>query len=118
AAADAFTRDIGQAVENAKKYFADEAKRQKEIRDAVSKGPESIEVGSEGAASFMADAVNARIGAMSAPERPTPGEQEILKQAAKEFEEIRRQTAEQTRQTAALRQLITTVEQHAVKRAR
>lgn len=118
AAADAFTRDIGKAVENAKKYFADEAKRQKEIRDAISKGPESIEVGSEGAAGFMADQVNARIGAMTAPERPTPGEEQILKQAAKEFEEIRKQTAEQARQTVALRQLITTVEQHAVKRAR
>jgi hypothetical protein len=77
AAEDAFTKDIEQAMAAAKQYFEQERQRDNERRKAIAAGPSSMEFGSAGAAKFMADQANARIGAAAVPDRPTPGEKAI-----------------------------------------
>lgn len=117
--AETFDRDVANARKAAMAYFEKERQRDAKMRSDVAAGPGAgMEVGSAGAAKYMADQMNQAIGAAAVPDRPTPGEREIIAQAMKELEEARKQTAEASKQTAAIKQLATTIEANAVKRAR
>ena len=78
----AFTVEVSSAIKAAKDYFAAERQRDNERRKAASQGPSSIEVGSAESAKFRADMVNQRIGAAAVPDKPTPGEAQIVQKAA------------------------------------
>jgi hypothetical protein len=116
---DAFKKDVANAMAAAKKHFEIEKQKEKAMRDAVSKGPGAgMELGSSEAAKFMADQVNAAIGTAAVPEKPTPGEAELLEEARKQFAEIQKQTALQKHQEERLAGILTAVENNGFRRVR
>ena len=78
-----------QAADAAIRHFEQQRQKQMEMRSAVAKGPSGFEVGSSEAMRFLAEQSNALIAAIAAPVDPTPGEEEIAKQAEKEMERQR-----------------------------
>jgi hypothetical protein len=66
------------AMSAAREHFAEQKRLDDKRREDASRGPGAgMEVGSADAAKFMADQVNAAIGAAAVPPTPTPGEKEI-----------------------------------------
>jgi hypothetical protein len=74
-----------QAADAAIRHFEEQRRKQMEMRSAVAKGPSGFEVGSSEAMRFLAEQSNALIAGIAVPDQPTPGEEEIAKQAEKEM---------------------------------
>jgi hypothetical protein len=73
-----FESEVKSAMQAAKAYYEEQRRMDERRRADVAKGPGAgMEEGSAAAAKFMADQVNAAIGAAAVPETPTPGEKEI-----------------------------------------
>jgi len=73
-----FEAEVKSAMAAAKSYYEEQRRQDEKRRADVAKGPGAgMEEGSAAAAKFMADQVNAAIGAAAVPETPTPGEKEI-----------------------------------------
>jgi hypothetical protein len=73
-----FESEVKSAMQAAKAYYEEQKRMDEKRRADVAKGPGAgMEEGSAAAAKFMADQVNAAIGAAAVPEKPTPGEKEI-----------------------------------------
>jgi hypothetical protein len=73
-----FESEVKSAMQAAKAYYEEQKRMDEKRRADVAKGPGAgMEEGSAAAAKFMADQVNAAIGAAAVPETPTPGEKEI-----------------------------------------
>jgi tape measure domain-containing protein len=119
AADDAFAKSVEQALAAARRHFDDEAKRAKQMRAEISKGPGAgMELGSAEAVRFMADQRNAQIGAAAIPERPTPGEDAIRREAEKQFIEMQKQSAKQDQMLATLRESLSVARNNGFKRIR
>jgi hypothetical protein len=109
--------EMSSALKAAQDYFAKERQADDKRRQEVSKGPGSgIEAGSQQAAKFMADQVNQAIGAAAVPDKPTPGEDALLKESKRQFEEMQRQSRQHDQQIERLRELIGAVEDNGAKR--
>lgn len=94
-----FQLEVEKSFEAAKQFFEAERQRDQQIRSDVQRGAGAgIEAGSEQAAKFMADQVNARIGVAAVPERPTPGEKEIADKAKELLAAQREANAMQSQQ--------------------
>jgi len=116
---DAFTKDVANAMAAAKKHFEIEKQKEKAMRDAVAKGPGAgMEADSADAAKFMADQANRSLAIQAVPEKPTPGEAELLEEARKQFAEIQKQTALQKHQEERLQGILTAVENNGFRRLR
>jgi hypothetical protein len=90
-----FESEVKSAMAAAKSYYEEQRRQDEKRRADVSKGPGAgMEVGSAAAAKFMADQVNASIGAAAVPETPTPGEKEIAEKTRELL--IAQQTANAT----------------------
>lgn len=77
----------GTAIKNAEAFFAQQRASLGKQREATAKGPGAgIDVGSAEAAKFLADQINAQIGAAAVPEIPTPGEKELIAEAKRQSE--------------------------------
>jgi hypothetical protein len=74
-----------QAADAAIRHFEEQRRKQMEMRSAVAKGPSGFEVGSSEAMRFLAEQSNALIAGIAVPDQPTPGEEELAKQAEKEM---------------------------------
>jgi hypothetical protein len=74
-----------QAADAAIRHFEEQRRRQMEMRSAVAKGPSGFEAGSSEAMRFLAEQSNALIAGIAVPDQPTPGEEELAKQAEKEM---------------------------------
>jgi tape measure domain-containing protein len=73
-----FSQGVSMAMSAAREHFAEQKRLDDKRREDASRGPGAgMEVGSADAAKFMADQVNAAIGAAAVPPTPTPGEKEI-----------------------------------------
>jgi hypothetical protein len=73
-----FESEVKSAMSAAKSYYEEQRRQDEKRRADIAKGPGAgIEEGSAAAAKFMADQVNATIGAAAVPDKPTPGEREI-----------------------------------------
>jgi hypothetical protein len=73
-----FEAEVKSAMAAAKSYYEEQRRQDEKRRADIAKGPGAgMEEGSAAAAKFMADQVNAAIGAAAVPETPTPGEKEI-----------------------------------------
>jgi colicin import membrane protein len=73
-----FESEVKSAMQAAKAYYEEQRRMDEKRLADVAKGPGAgMEEGSAAAAKFMADQVNAAIGAAAVPETPTPGEKEI-----------------------------------------
>jgi hypothetical protein len=94
------------ALDAAKKEFDEREKRHRQLQADVAKGPGAgIEAGSAEAAKFLADQVNAELGAQAVPDLPTPGETELLAEAQRQLEAMKDQSEKMDQQIALLRQL-------------
>jgi len=74
-----------QAADAAIRHFEEQRRKQMEMRSAVAKGPSGFEAGSSEAMRFLAEQSNALIAGIAVPDQPTPGEEELAKQAEKEM---------------------------------
>jgi hypothetical protein len=91
----------------ARKEFDEREKRHKQMQADIAKGPGSgMEEGSAEAAKFMADQVNAAIGAAAMPDQATPGEAELIAEAKRQMEETEAQTKKMDEQITLLRRLV------------
>jgi len=116
---DAFTKDIQHAIDAANKYFELEAEKAKKMREDVSKGPGAgMEEGSAEAVKFMADQVNASIGAAVVPDMPTPGEQEIADKTEELLIEQRESNRKQGEQLEQTKLLLAAYKENGFKRVR
>lgn len=116
---EAFANEVDQALAAAKQYFEQERQRDEQRRQEISAGPGvGIEVGSAGAAKFMADQVNAQIGAAVVPEKPTPGEKEIADKTRELLLAQRAANAEQARQSEVMRQQLAELKENRFTRIR
>jgi hypothetical protein len=116
---DAFTKDIQHAIDAANKYFELEAEKAKKMREDVSRGPGSgMEEGSAEAVKFMADQVNAAIGAAVVPDMPTPGEQEIADKTEELLIEQRESNRKQGEQLEQTKLLLAAYKENGFKRVR
>jgi tape measure domain-containing protein len=112
-----FALEVQQAAQAANQYFERERQRDVETRNRVSEGPGAgIEAGSGEAAKFMADQVNRSIGAAAVPERPTPGEKEIVDKTRELIEAQRAANAEQVRQSNIMQQQLVELRDNKFKR--
>jgi hypothetical protein len=94
-----------KSLDQARKALEEDAKRQKKMRDDVSKGPGAgMEAGSAEAAKFMADQVNAAIGAATVPDLPTPGEAELIREAQRQLELLKKQEETQQKMLEQIKQ--------------
>ncbi len=94
------------ALDAVKKEFDEREKRHRQLQADVAKGPGAgIEAGSAEAAKFLADQVNAELGAQAVPDLPTPGETELLAEAQRQLEAMKDQSEKMDLQIALLRQL-------------
>jgi hypothetical protein len=103
----ALQSDTSNALAAAKAYFEGQRKLEIENRKAISAGPGAgMEVGSDAAAKFMAEQTNAAIGAAAIPEKPTPGDREIIERSRIAFDESRRANKEQERLLAKVAEAV------------
>ena len=114
----AFEMEVSSALAAAKEFFAAERQKDQQMRDEIAKGPSSIEAGSSEAARFMADQVNAQIGASAIPERPSPGEKEIADKAEALLIAQREANAQQTEELETMKQLLVQFKENGFKRIR
>jgi hypothetical protein len=97
-----------KALAEARAFFENERKKDMKGRqDMVSKmSGSTMEVGSSSAARFMADQQNALIADMAIPDRPTPGEYEIIRKANEQIGIMIEQRKQQEESVAQLRTLV------------
>jgi hypothetical protein len=97
------------SLKEANKFFEDEKKKDEARRKEVAKGPGAgMEVGSAEAAKYMADQINAAIGAAVVPEKANPTQEQLTAEAARQsiiLEEANRKSDEQTRRLDELIEL-------------
>jgi tape measure domain-containing protein len=104
----AFTSEVQTAMKAVEDYYAKAKKLDDERRQQVSAGPGAgMEVGSADAAKFMADQVNAAIGAAAVPQTPTPGEKEIAEKTRELLIEQRQNNKKQEEQLKTMKDLLT-----------
>ena len=105
------------ALENAKRFFEEDKKKQDKLRADVSKGPGAgISVGSAEAARFQAEQVNKALGVAAVPVKPTPGEKEIIEEAKRQRDLIIQQTESQAKQLEVMRQMLEEAKKNGFKR--
>ena len=105
--AEELDRDLGSALKAAQDHFEKQRKLESQWRTDASKGPGAgMEIGSAAAAKFMADQVNASIGAAAVPPKPTPGEEAQIKEAQKQFQEMQATRKAIEAQKETLRQML------------
>lgn len=115
----AFELEVDSAFQAARQFFEQERQRDAQMREQISAGPGAgIEVGSAGAAKFMADQVNAQIGAAVVPEKPTPGEKEIADKTRELLLAQRAANAEQARQSEVMREQLAELKENRFTRIR
>jgi hypothetical protein len=114
----AFEMEVSTALASAKEFFAAERQKDMQMRDEIAKGPSSIEAGSSEAARFMADQVNAQIGAAAIPERPSPGEKEIADKAEALLVAQREANTKQAEELETMKQLLVQFRENGFKRIR
>ena len=114
----AFEMEVSSALAAAKEFFAAERQKDQQMRDEIAKGPSSIEAGSSEAARFMADQVNAQIGASAIPERPSPGEKEIADKTQELLVAQREANTQQTEELETMKQLLVQFKENGFKRIR
>jgi hypothetical protein len=115
----AFAMEVDDAMKAAEQYFEQQRQQDKKIQEEVSKGPGAgMEVGSAAAAKFMADQMNAALGAAAMPEKPTPGEKEIADKTRELLLAQRAANEEQRRQSEVMRQQLAELKDNKVTRIR
>ena len=118
-AEDKFQRDLETARQAAVAYFKEREEKIRQRREAVAAGPGAgMEVGSAEAAKFAADTVNRRIGAAAVPEKPSPGEQEIVNKADQLFRQQKEANEKHERQIALLDGLLREAKDNGFRRLR
>jgi hypothetical protein len=115
---DAFKKDAEAAMAAARRTFDESRKRDEKMRQDVAKGPQSMEQGSGEAAKYLADQANAAIAGAVIPEKPTPGEKELIEEAQKQFKELQAVKATQDTQLATLKELLAAQRENGFKRIR
>lgn len=113
---DAFNKNAESALSAARKVFEDSRKRDNELRQHAAKGPSSLELGSAEAAKYMADNANAALADSVIPEKPTPGEKELITEAQKQFKELQAVKLSQDTQLATLKEILTAQKQNGFRR--
>jgi hypothetical protein len=114
-----FEKETEKAIESAKKYFEEQRKRDDAMRSAVAKGPGSgMEADSAEAAKFMADQANAAMAVMAVPEKPTPGEAEIIAKAQEQMAIAKQQKAVADAQLGLLREQLAVQQNNGFRRLR
>lgn len=106
------------ALDKARQHFEQERQRDMKMRTAASAGPASMEVGSREAAKYLADEVNNRIGAAAVPDKPTPGEDELIAKAAEQVKIMEEEKKTNLEQLAAIRELVEVGRANGFKRIR
>jgi hypothetical protein len=114
-----FADEIAEAMKAAQQYFAAQKEVDEKRMAEISKGPGGgMEVGSAAAAKFMADQMNAALGAAAMPEKPTPGEKEIADKARELLLAQRAANEEQRRQSEVMRQQLAELKDNRFSRIR
>ena len=114
----AFEKSMEDELASIEKHFADQRKRDEMIRREISKSPESMEVGSAEAASFLADQVNAAIGAAAMPDRPTEGEDQLLHEAREQLKELREAKKLSAEQVTEMKAMVAELKENGFRRFR
>jgi DNA integrity scanning protein DisA with diadenylate cyclase activity len=108
-----------EALAAAKKYFEEQRKIDEKRREDASRGPGAgMEEGSAAAAKFMADQVNAAIGAAAVPETPTPGEREIAHKTQELIDKQEASNLAQKEEIAVIKDLLVEFRQNRFTRFR
>ena len=114
---DMFERQANAAMKAAEQHFEQERRRAMKIRQDLAAGPGTgMEAGGADAVRFMAQQQNAAIAAAVMPNQPTPGEDEILREAKKQFIELRKIEQKQERQVETLREMLAVARQNGFRR--
>ena len=109
---------IEQSLNVASKKLEEEAKKAMAIQESIAKGPASFEVGSAGAAQYTAGLTNAALASTVMTDAIAPGEQALLDEAAKQFEQMVELNKKQAEQVTKLSELVTVTKDNAFKRIR
>jgi len=116
---DAFSSEVSATIDAVNAYFEEQKSRDDQRRKDVSAGPGAgMEAGSAEAIKFMADQVNASIGAAAVPELPTPGEKEIADKARELLIAQRESNAKQAEQLETTKQLLDAFKENKFTRIR
>jgi hypothetical protein len=107
-----------QSLNASSKKLEEEAKKAMAIQESIAKGPASFEVGSAGAAQYTAGLTNAALASTVMTDAIAPGEQALLDEAAKQFEQMVELNKKQAEQVAKLSELVTVTKDNAFKRIR
>ncbi len=107
-----------QSLNAASKKLEEEAKKAMAIQESIAKGPASFEVGSAGAAQYTAGLTNAALASTVMTDAIAPGEQALLDEAAKQFEQMVELNKKQAEQVTKLSELVTVTKDNAFKRIR
>jgi hypothetical protein len=114
-----FEAEVKSAMAAAKSYYEEQRRQDEKRRADIAKGPGAgMEEGSAGAAKFMADQVNAAIGAAAVPDKPTPGEKEIADKTRELLIAQQAANAKQLEELATQKELLTEFRQNKFTRFR
>lgn len=113
-----FTQMAATALQEAEKFFEAERQRAMKMRQDVARGPQTMEVGSAAAVRFMAEQQNRALAVAAVPDRPTPGEQEIVAKAKELLQLQAQQNVKTEEQIGMLRELIDITKENGFKRIR
>ena len=109
---------IEQSLNAASKKLEEEAKKAMAIQESIAKGPASFEVGSAGASQYTAGLTNAALASTVMTDAIAPGEQALLDEAAKQFEQMVELNKKQAEQVSKLSELVTVTKENGFKRIR
>ena len=107
-----------QSLNAASKKLEEEAKKALAIQESIAKGPSSFEVGSASAAQYTAGLTNAALASTVLTDAIAPGEQALLDEAAKQFEQMVELNKKQAEQVTKLSELVTVTKENGFKRIR
>lgn len=107
-----------QSLNAASKKLEEEAKKAMAIQESIAKGPASFEVGSAGAAQYTAGLTNAALASTVMTDAIAPGEQALLDEAAKQFEQMVELNKKQAEQVSKLSELVSVTKENGFKRIR
>jgi hypothetical protein len=108
-----------KAIEAARKEFDMREQQRRKMQADIAKGPGGgMEEGSAEAAKFMAQQINAAIGADAMPNAATPGEAELIAEAKIQREQMEQQAQTMAEQVSLLQKLLDEAEQNGFSRIR
>ena len=114
-----FESEVKSAMAAAKSYYEEQRRQDEKRRADIAKGPGAgMEEGSAAAAKFMADQVNAAIGAAAVPDKPTPGEKEIAEKTRELLIAQQAANATQLQELETQKELLTEFRQNKFTRFR